>query len=415
MTKTQQLKNFSYFGISHIGNVREENEDTFSHFETVNGSFFVLCDGMGGIKGGKEAAEITINFIEEYLSENWEENPKKLLQNALEYTNSNVYQYFKEKETRINPGTTIVLALIRDNKVYYAHAGDSRIYYQTGKKIFALTKDHSYVMNLVDKKIITEEEAREHLRKNEITKAIGIKETADPSICKDYISPSDNDYILLCSDGLTNELSNKEILKILLNNKEIDKKVSLLINNALETGGNDNITVQLIRFYNTGKETNTEYLQKHSTQGRKIKTRAFYFFIVLFIVSTIFTIRYFTKENIIVTKENISRSALLMLKKQNKDTLINIFINADSKMDEIIKQFNIQPNEIGHTTGLIKGKNYIKYYIPVKAVYKKRVGKIIYSYPSVKKSNMIDILIVNNKNEFFFKSGEKIIIPKKKN
>ncbi|MCF6364798.1 MAG: Stp1/IreP family PP2C-type Ser/Thr phosphatase [Bacteroidales bacterium] len=412
MTKTQQLKNFSYFGGSHIGNVREENEDAFTHFETVNGSFFVLCDGMGGIKGGKKAAEITIKQIEKYLSEEWEENPQILIKNAIEFANNKVFEYFEKRSLGQKPGTTIVLVLIRNNKVYYAHVGDSRVYYQTGKKIFALTQDHSFVMNLVNRKIITENEAREHIRRNEITKAVGIKEFADPSVCKDFISPVDNDYILLCSDGLTNELTNKEILNILLNNKDIDKKVNLLINNALDNGGDDNITVQLIRFYNTGKETNTDFLKKQS-KSKKVKTRFFYLFVFLFLVSSVLIIRYFIKDPVVVKKDNKSSSALLIYKKQSNDTLINVFIKAGSKTNDIHKRFNIQPEEIGRATGLSEHKSFIKYYIPVKDVYKKRVGKYIYSYPDIKKRNMIDILIANKKNELFFIPGEIIIIPKK--
>jgi len=413
MTKTQELKNFSYFGSSHIGNVREENEDSYAHFETVNGSVFVLCDGMGGIKGGKEAGEITIKQIEKYITEEWEDNPQKLIQNSIEFANNKVCNFFRKKGTALKPGTTIVIVLIRDNKVYYAHVGDSRIYYQTGKKLFKLTKDHSYVMNLVDKKIITEEEAREHVRRNEITKAIGIREIAEPTICNEPISPADDDFILLCSDGLTGELTNKEILDILLNNKKTDEKINILINNALENGGDDNITVQLIRFYNTGKDANPEFIKKQKKTRSRIKPIYLFIFILILAGITTLTIKIGTKQNFIEKQNNISKSTLLLYKVKDKDSLISIFLKAYIKPGEILKKYHLKSNDIRGSSGLIMSENFIKYYIPVKAVYKYRVGKNIYSYPTIHKKNLIDIIIVNGKKELYFKPGEKIIIPKK--
>ncbi len=415
MTKTQELKNFSYFGSSHIGNVREENEDSYAHFETVNGTVFILCDGMGGIKGGKEAAEITIKQIEKYITEDWEDNPQKLLQNSIEFANKKVCNFFRKKGTPLKPGTTIVIVLIRDNKVYYAHVGDSRIYYQTGKKIFKLTKDHSYVMNLVDQKIITEEEAGEHVRRNEITKAIGIRETAEPTICNEAISPTDDDFILLCSDGLTNELSNKEILEVLLNNKKTDEKVDVLINDAIENGGNDNITVQLIRFYNTGKEANPDFIKKHTKARSRIKPIYLFIFILILAGITTIIIRIGTKQNFIEKQNNISKSTLLLYKAKNKDSLIPIFLKAYVKPEEISEKYHLKPKDIGDSLGLIKSEKFIKYYIPVKVVYDYRAGKNIYSYPTIHKKNLIDIIIVNGKKELYFKPGEKIIIPKKEN
>ena len=79
MSKTEELKNFSYHGLSNKGNLRRSNEDRYAYFETVNGTFFIVCDGMGGIKGGKEAAEITIAEIERYVNEDWYEDPFELM------------------------------------------------------------------------------------------------------------------------------------------------------------------------------------------------------------------------------------------------------------------------------------------------------------------------------------------------
>jgi len=207
MSNTKELHNYTYFGISDKGNFREYNEDRFAHVESINGSLFILCDGMGGVKGGDIAAEITIKSIEYYVAENWEDDAFALIRNAINVANTDVYNYFQNENSLLKAGTTLVLVLIRNNKLYYAHVGDSRIYYMAGKKLFPITSDHSYVMSLVKKNIITEEEAREHPRRNEILKAIGIRENVEPTICSKAILPADNDTIILCSDGLTNELN----------------------------------------------------------------------------------------------------------------------------------------------------------------------------------------------------------------
>lgn len=412
MQKTQELKNFTYFGISHKGNVRENNEDRFAHIESVNGSVFVLCDGMGGIKGGDVAAQITIDSIEKYVNEDWEDNPTALIKKAIEFANTEVYNYFNSYNTIRRPGTTLALVLIRNNKVYYAHVGDSRIYYQTGKKLFPITTDHSHVMNLVEKKIITEEEAREHPRRNEITKAIGIKDYVEPTICRKPLSPADFDNILLCSDGLSNELLNRQILKVLLNNKETEKKVELLLNEALESGGNDNITVQLIRFYNTGNKKSDKFTNSSPKTKNKFKI---IFFVVFFIITSLVMLFYLLRSNIkikdISKNKKYASSSLLIYTKNRKDTIINVFFSDNKNLEALLTSYNLTNEKVGHASSLVKNFGFVKYYIPVKTIYKHQVGKYIYSYPEINSKNIIDVIIVNNKNELYFKPSENIIVP----
>lgn len=411
MTKTQELKNFSYFGVSHKGNIREENEDMYAYFETVNGTFFIVCDGMGGIKGGKEAAETTIREIEEFVSEEWFENPVNLIVESITRANNSVFFKFREKQ--LKPGTTIVLVLIRHNQIYYAHAGDSRLYYFTGKKLFQLTKDHSYVMKLVDKKIITEEEARSHNRKNEITKAVGIHSFIDPAICKKPISPADNDYILLCSDGLVNELTNKEISEILKESEETQTQAETLINRALESGGNDNITVQLVKFYNTGREKNIYFLKKNVNKRKERNLYAAIVFLIIIISSFVFIFKNELFPEKEYTNEEFSNKTKLLINiNDNKDTLVQIFFKSERNITEEIKKYNISESETGYTVSQNKNNVYVKYYIPVKAKYTNRAGKLLLTYPETTRDNIIDIIIVNNKTELFLKPGETFLIPK---
>ena len=411
MAKTQELKNFSYFGISHKGNIREENEDMYAYFETVNGTFFIVCDGMGGIKGGKEAAETAIKEIEEFVSEEWFEEPLNLITESITRANNAVF--FKYQEKQIKPGTTIVLVLIRHNKVYYAHVGDSRLYYFTGKRLFQLTKDHSYVMNLVDKKIITEEEARSHNRKNEITKAVGIHSFIEPTICKNPIDPADNDYILLCSDGLVSELEYKEISETLKKAKDTETQTKALLNKALENVGSDNVTIQLIKFYNTGREKNIDFLKKKDNKRKKHYLSASLVFLIIIITlfGFIFQNELFSEKEYADEKTS-NKTNLLINVNYNKDTLVRVFFKAGINIPEEIKKYHILFSEAEHKAGNNEKDAFVEYYIPVKAKYTNRAGKQLLLYPETTKDNIIDIIIVNNKTELFLKPGETFLIPK---
>ena len=414
MSKTEELKNFSYHGVSNKGNLRRSNEDRYAYFETVNGTFFIVCDGMGGIKGGKEAAEITIAEIERYVNEDWYEDPYELIRKIFEHANRKVFDFFFSKIQK--PGTTLAVVLIRHNEVYYGHAGDSRIYYRTGKRLFQLTKDHSYVMNLVDRKIITEEEAKTHTRRNEITKAVGIHNEIEPTICKEPIRPADYDNILLCTDGLTNELSNQEISKIVLEETDTEKKAKKLLNEALDSGGLDNISIQLIRFYNTGRDINKRFIKQNvdTTNRYKITTILGLSAIIISLALILIINKPFEKNN--KFEENIaSKTNLLISKAQEKETLLKVFFYENTDLHKELLNYNLLVSEINYQHNPENKNIWLKYYIPVRRVYYYQVGKLLYSYPEIGKDNIIDIIIVNNKSELFFKPGEKLIIPIKKN
>jgi len=413
LTKTQELKNFSYFGITHVGNVRAENEDFYDYFETINGSAFIICDGMGGVKGGKIAAETAVLEIKLFLSEEWNEDPKSLMAEAVSRANNAIFERFSSETQK--PGTTVVLALIRQNKIWYTHAGDSRLYYFTGKKLFQLTKDHSYVMDLVDKKIISEDEAATHPRRNEITKALGIQFLIDPSICNKSLEPADNDHLLLCSDGLVNELSNKEISEILINEKDTKAKAKKLLKKALDNGGIDNITIQLLTFYNTGKDENIDFLKERLTNKskRKYKIITFFFSIIIILTTGFFLKEFIIKEKTVVQNSSY-KSGLTVFKSDGTDTLVELFLLNDLETKQILEKFHADMGEIGHVTGKSDATELSKYYIPVKCIRSFRTGSVMYSIPDISKKNMIDIMIANNKEKMYFSPGEIYIIPKDK-
>lgn len=362
MSQTQQLKIYRNFGKSDKGLVREENQDAFKYFESVNGAVFVLCDGMGGLPGGKKAAKQAIKSIENFISEDWFDDEKKLIKEAFDFANKQIREKLGQAEINIFPGTTVVLVLIRDNKIFYAHAGDSRIYYQTGKKMFQLTEDHSLVMKMLKEKQISREEAENHIQKNVIYNALGINEEVHVDICSKPIFPADNDFILLCSDGLTGELNDKTILSVLKNDKDIKKKGNLLIKKALENGGFDNVTVQLIQFYNTGNKSRKRYRFDSEKKKKRLIRIAVLGFVFL-LVNAVFMFNYFFNSG---KQKNDNNS------KNGTISYDLIYYNKKTKQE--------------------------KYF----------VGRNIYTYPGIKKNTIINVLKFNNKKDFYFYPGEKI-------
>jgi len=248
--ENEKNKYFEYSGATDKGKIREKNEDALACFETINGTIFVICDGMGGHKSGDVAANIAIQCVREFFSTHFYENPYLALHDAIFFANQKVYSEAQKHTQYFGMGTTIAIVLFRSKKIYYAHAGDSRIYLFSHNQLKTLTKDDSYVQRLVDKKVISEKDAAEHPRRHEITKAIGIFFDIQPSICNVSIKPTTNEVILLCTDGLNSMLTNEEIEYIVYQDLTLSKKVEQLIDRANDEGGYDNITVQLIKFTN---------------------------------------------------------------------------------------------------------------------------------------------------------------------
>lgn len=241
--------------LTDTGLVRPHNEDSNRIEHTPNGDLFVVCDGMGGHVGGATASRIGVESICQYVREHECSMPQQFLVKALEYANERIFA-----ESRANPnlrgmGTTACVALVRDDKVWYAHVGDSRIYYFNSKKrgLYRLTKDHSVVQALVDQGVITEAEAEHHPEKNKIRKSLGIKADVEPEPCQMPLIPSEEDILLICSDGLSGMMEEEDILEVLSTTSEINEAGKVLIELAKSGGGTDNITVQIIRFSGIGE------------------------------------------------------------------------------------------------------------------------------------------------------------------
>ncbi|SHF31916.1 MULTISPECIES: Stp1/IreP family PP2C-type Ser/Thr phosphatase [Caloramator] len=223
-----------------IGKKRELNEDYVLVFKSPNYSLMIVADGMGGHNGGEVASEIASTTIKEYIFNNFSKTEDKLelVRDAIVYANSVVYKISKENDNLRGMGTTITCCLLLDKRAIIGHVGDSRAYRITDDYIIKVTEDHSFVQQLINKGTITKEEAVNHPQKNLITRAIGVDEYVMVDIVDFELK--DNEIILLCTDGLTNYISEEEIKEIVLKEKD---PIKTLIDTANERGGADNISV----------------------------------------------------------------------------------------------------------------------------------------------------------------------------
>ncbi|MEI6579218.1 MAG: Stp1/IreP family PP2C-type Ser/Thr phosphatase [Eubacteriales bacterium] len=234
---------------SDIGKLREQNQDACAASELPGGvTWAVVCDGMGGAAGGSVASTVAVRIISEKINSCFKQGMStksihNMLISAIEVSNIAIYDMAKSDDTLTGMGTTVVTAVVIDNSVCIASAGDSRAYLATKQELKQITRDHSIVQVMVEKGEITPEEAKDHPRKNIITRALGV----DESISIDYYEEkiSNDDILLICTDGLTNFIENDEILNIIGNNSYYDI-ADKLIDFANQNGGGDNITVVTI-------------------------------------------------------------------------------------------------------------------------------------------------------------------------
>lgn len=238
------------FASSDIGKAREINQDYYSIPKLEdNLQLFILADGMGGYNGGEVASSLATTSAKSYIKNNFDKIEKskeailEMIKNAIEYANMVVFEKSKQEPNLEGMGTTLDICFIYNNKVYIGHVGDSRVYRIRGGIIRKLTKDHSYVQQLVEDGKITREEAEHHPKKNMLLKALGCTAYVEPDLRARNME--NGDILLMCSDGLTNMVEEKEIYRVIKENPEIAAKV--LVNLANEAGGYDNITAVIIK------------------------------------------------------------------------------------------------------------------------------------------------------------------------
>lgn len=247
-TKTYYYCNVE--GNTDIGCKRKANEDWLDSFECKNGLVAVVCDGMGGHVGGQIASHVAVDAIRFFLESQYFDNPKDAIVAACNAANQAILQRATEQPELNGMGSTCVMLIVRNGKVYIGSVGDSRIYLIRSKKIRQLTKDQSYVQMLVDMGEISKEQAERHPRKNEITNALGLPSMQPATVLDTPICPEAGDCFLLCSDGLSGMVPETEIAKVVSNQAGLSQRdrVNTLINRARQHGGLDNITCQIVEF-----------------------------------------------------------------------------------------------------------------------------------------------------------------------
>ena len=207
-------------------------------------NLYIVCDGMGGHKAGEYASRYTVERIVASVSRSRTENPVRILKSAIQKANEILVVESQEYKEKHGMGTTVVAATIIGDKMYVANVGDSRLYV-VNQTIEQITNDHSYVEEMIRIGKIKREDAAQHEKKNVITRAVGATEKVKVDFFE--VELRENDKILLCSDGLTNMVANEKIYQIVSSQDEVDEICKVLVDEANKNGGQDNITVVVVK------------------------------------------------------------------------------------------------------------------------------------------------------------------------
>lgn len=235
--------------ITDRGQVRSINEDAGGIYSNSKGQLLtIVADGMGGHQAGEVASDLMVNSMKEIWERTYEfttpEESEKWLTNTLEKINTIIYKKSLEDEKYTGMGTTAVISICTDDYVTVANIGDSRCYLLNETGFLQITDDHSYVNELVRTGQISVDDAEQHPKKNLLLRAIGTEETVKSDVKS--IGWDEGNKLLLCSDGLTNKVSDNEIESLLRSDAKISELSKRLISIANERGGEDNITLAII-------------------------------------------------------------------------------------------------------------------------------------------------------------------------
>lgn len=234
-----------FIGLTDTGIVRTVNQDNY-FVDEGEGRFFIVADGMGGHAGGQEASKIATEEITAYLTNNWDASlsSEVLLQEAIDKANQSILEDQSQHPERGDMGTTVVVVIFREEQSWCAHVGDSRLYRLRNSQLEQITDDHTWVGLALKAGEISKEQAQFHPWRHVLSQCLGRKDLYKISL--QSLDVQSGDRLLLCSDGLTEEVSDDQIQTFLTHCQTCQEAAQELIEAAKKAGGSDNITVVIV-------------------------------------------------------------------------------------------------------------------------------------------------------------------------
>ncbi len=236
-----------------VGHQRENNEDSFLYWEPGReedlrrkGRLAIVADGMGGHEGGQEASRLAVETVREIYEQAFRDDPQPALLSAFAAAHHRIQGFAELHPELLGMGTTCTALALCGRALYFAHVGDSRLYLVRGSRITKLTRDHSYVGRLVESGLVRSEDAERHPQRHILTAALGSGGEVVADGPDQSIAVEDGDTLILCTDGLWSVVSDEELVQAATANAPAEA-CSALVNLALQRGGPDNITVQVLR------------------------------------------------------------------------------------------------------------------------------------------------------------------------
>ena len=234
-----------FIGLTDTGVVRTANQDSYFVDDEL-GRFFIVADGMGGHAGGEQASRIATEIIHAYLQENWGSplDSDILLKEAVNKANLGILEDQQKHPERGDMGTTVVVLIFRDEQPLCAHVGDSRLYRLRGTNLEQITDDHTWVGMALKKGEIDAEQAKFHPWRHVLSQCLGREDLQHIEIQEFQVKSGDR--LLICSDGLTEEVTDEQIETALTNLESCQQTAQELIDAAKAAGGSDNITIVIV-------------------------------------------------------------------------------------------------------------------------------------------------------------------------
>jgi serine/threonine protein phosphatase PrpC len=245
LEKKVPMTNRCCAGHTDPGLVRSVNQDSY-YLDDPLQRFFIVADGMGGHAGGQEASQIATRAIRNHLDTHWdsEVSSEDLLQGAITAANEQILEDQANNPERQDMGTTLVMVLFRGGQSFRAHIGDSRLYRFREEQLEQMTEDHTWVARAMKMGDLSEEEARSHPWRHVLFQCLGRRDLHPVEVAP--LEVRSGDALILCSDGLTEEVADTEIRHYLLTNAACEQIVKDLVEAARTAGGSDNITVVMV-------------------------------------------------------------------------------------------------------------------------------------------------------------------------